>query len=373
MKITPPSQPPSNLYLSGHGDARRPWKVGELVRAIATKQHSSRELTLQIGKEQYTAYAKTPVPIGQPMLMRVLQAGRQPVLELVHDVNLGTRSGGAGTALTGLLSTLMRFSTGSGNGQIPHQAQEAVLRLLRLLPEPGNLAGTNELRQLITDSGSFLEAKLLQAVLSGSHQLFDGDWKALLLRLRHALHSLSPGETRRHKMLGGRASLAQKAVESFAEVDASASRSLLRQVDEALIKIELNQLSSRSSDDPNRQIWVVELPVKGLQGGEPEWLRIRIERDSSGSAVESEANWSLVLQMDVAPLGRLRINLSLRRGEVSVHISAEEIETARLLRGNLQQLEQSLAQRGLEVGAVTGSAGQATTSSNPSNELDLLA
>jgi hypothetical protein len=372
MKVTPPFKPSSQLYLSGLADGRRPWKVGELVTAIATRQHSARELTLQIGKAQYTAFAKTLIPIGQPMLMRVAQAGKQPVLELVHGRNLSGRSPGASTALPELLSSLMRLSESLTSDRIPLQIQMAALRLLRLLPEPMNLAGANALRQLIDDSGGFLEAKLLQALTGGAHSVFGEDWKALLLRFRHVLLNLSPREPKRTKTQGDRPSSLQRALESFAEVDAAPTRSLLKQVDEALISIELNQLASRGTDDPAKQVWIVELPVKGTQG-RPELLRMRIERDSNGTPDDGEAGWSVALQMEVAPLGHLRINLSLRAGRVSVHILADRTETAELLHHNLEQLEHRLAHRGLEVGTLRGSASHVAAPSSPPTSLSLLA
>ena len=369
MKITSPSQPYSNLYLDGGG--RRTFKAGELIQAVATKQHSPRQLTLQIGTGRYTAYAKAPVPIGQPLLLRVAQAGRQPVLELVHDATLNARSPRASTALPDLLSNLIRLTQSGADGQIPVQAQAAAVRLLSQLAEPSKLANADELRRLLINSGSFLEAKLLQAIAGARHHLFGDDWKALLLHLRHVLRGLSPQANRPGRM-GDRPAPLQQALESFADLDASPAKVLLQQAEDALIRIELNQLSSRGNDDSNKQVWIVELPVKTSRG-EPELIRMRIERDA-GDSKQREPGWSLVLQMEVAPLGHLMIKLSLRGGRVSVHILADKSETAELVRRNLERLEHGLKKRGLEVDAVTGNtAPLGTAVSNPSTSLSLLA
>jgi hypothetical protein len=151
------------------------------------------------------------------------------------------------------------------------------------------------------------------------------------------------------------AALAQLAV--GADDSAAVAQHLLKQVEGALARVELGQLASLPSDDPQAQRWWLELPVRAADGG-ADVIQMRIEREAAGpGGAEEESVWAVSLAFDLGALGPVRVRVTVRGGSVSTLFQAEREATAAQLRSQLGALESALSQRGLQVGSIGCRAG----------------
>lgn len=120
-----------------------------------------------------------------------------------------------------------------------------------------------------------------------------------------------------------------------------------KQLDGALARIQLNQLCSLAQEDPTRQIWQFELPMR--QGDQVDLFQFMVKRGRASSDDDEAVCWSLVLRMDLARLGPMRVQLRLHDNLISALVWSENATTTALVTDHLTDLQDAFERKGLEV------------------------
>lgn len=310
------------------------------------------------------------------------------------------------------LSTLTAVAGSPQAAETSPRIAQLVRNVLARLPDPSSVSTPQGLRQSLQNSGGFLEHKLAQTAGSATPartgtpppnptQATQGDFKAGLLRLAAQLQQAAQGAAAARpgaatgSMTGtARAmvppNLAAPAAPSTASlprpftpaaVDVLASLrpgmpprpqtpvnpralrldmlqllqrgALLQQVESALARVKLNQLSSLPHDRQQQPEWLVELPVRRNDEAIDVWS-LRIRRDAEQKRRKEEAaaqpNWTVMLAFDLPGLGPMqaRVNLS-GDNRLSTQFLSEQGDPLRKVTENLPRLRARLEQSGLQV------------------------
>ncbi|MEX0292903.1 flagellar hook-length control protein FliK [Pseudomonas putida] len=328
-------------------DSPRPLPVGSLLSALVQGDQSLRFVPLSGRQEQLN--------IAQQLLT---QQGRQ-------------------ASLPGLLNALQRIASDpSGNGELRASAE----RLLASLPEARQLGDGKAFAQALSNSGAFLEAKLL----GGQSTHVATDLKAHLIRLvaqasayapaspafvsttlAQALPTMARGalgmlERASPKQQPGGFPLPSRLLQAM-EHEGDLQQ-LLRLAAAAISRLQSHALSSLqqsgSLENGNLQTtWQTEIPVRHGLDFIP--LQVKLQREETAQQQADrereqqdplQALWRIDLAFDLAPLGPLQVQAQLSQGRLSGQLWAEREQTARLIDSQLGALRERLLARGLDVG-----------------------
>jgi len=242
-----------------------------------------------------------------------------------------------------------------------------------------------QVREWLSNSGTFREASLATAGQQGSAPGGSEDLKGRMIRMAMQLAQTE---------LGGRASSEQisshiRSAEALAgsqslhsgqlqfpmppqnntTASAGAAREsgnageTLRLLAGMINRITVNQLhsqalSTQSGGDTTaaNQTWVVEIPWV-TANGEAKTLQTRIEErlpgeeggDTEGEEGAMERDWRLTLALDLEKLGPVYFDLSLKGRRLTPRVWAEQRHTARLVEQTSDRLEVALSRLDLEV------------------------
>jgi hypothetical protein len=201
----------------------------------------------------------------------------------------------------------------------------ARLPLLDTLTTPAGL------KRAVSDSGIFLEARLAEALTEGKAPAVQNDIKANLLQLVAQLRSLTTPATSAHG--------AEPPVDPALPV-------VLRQADDALARIEQNQLATLSGSPQATTLLAMDLPVRDARYTGV--LELGIEEQESGTPTgDTVMPWSVWLHFDFEHLGKVRARVTLRGEEVAATLWAEHEPTAALFQQHLATLDGALRHAGL--------------------------
>ncbi len=143
---------------------------------------------------------------------------------------------------------------------------------------------------------------------------------------------------------------------------------LLQQVESSLARLQLNQLASQHTDGDQRQVWLLELPVRRDQTT-LDLLHLRIEQENdtgSGTARRQQGGgWTVQVALDLDGLGPVQARIGLRNGQVSTAFQTEREGTSELFRLHLDELRTQLEVAGLDVAAMSCQVGQTPPPSTP--------
>lgn len=129
----------------------------------------------------------------------------------------------------------------------------------------------------------------------------------------------------------------------------SAMDELLGQVEGALSRILVQQLHTAATDQQNRPVWVLEMPVRTEQG--IDLFDMRIQRDTENHADgDPKAPWTVMLAFDLEKLGAIRAQITLYgEDRISTVFWAEQQETSTYFNQHMDRLESRLKQVGLDI------------------------
>jgi len=157
---------------------------------------------------------------------------------------------------------------------------------------------------------------------------------------------------------------------------------LLRQVAASIARIQIHQLSNaqaqqgREAEPSLLNSWQLEIPI--LHNQQVESFQVRIEERENEEEKEQSNNkkskqWTITLAFDLAPLGPMCAVLTVIDDAVSATIWAEKQPTLKVLNEEITELRQSLENLGLEVGEVECRHGvpQSTTTQLKQNLVDV--
>jgi len=311
---------------------------------------------------------------GDQSLRFVPLSGRQDQLSIAQQLQAQQNRQ---ASLPGLLNALQQLTSDPGaDGALRASAE----RLLASLPEARQLGDAKALAQALSNSGAFLEAKLL----GGFTASVATDLKAHLLRLISQAPASLPGapglnlaslavtmpalarnalgmlERVSPKPQPGAFPLPSRLLEAMDSEDGL--QQLLRLAAAAVSRLQSHAMSSLQQtgtlENGNLQTtWQTELTIRHGQEFIP--LQVRLQREETPQQQDDrqhaapdplQALWRIELAFDLAPLGPLQVQAQLSQGRLSGQLWAEREQTARLIATELASLRERLLARGLDVG-----------------------
>lgn len=385
------SQVPIGTLLQGKvlSNQALPVNPGETAsfRALVSLLNSSQAgATLSIDSPR-------PLPVGS-LLSALVQgdqslrfvplSGRQDQLLISQQLaNQQARQ----ASLPGVLSALQQLASDPDTGS---QLRASAERLLASLPDARQLSDPKGVAQALSNSGGFLEAKLLAGLPAG----IGPDLKAQLIRLvaqalpnaanpmsnptvaANTLAQVMPGFARSALGMLDRVSprpqpgsfpLPSRLLQSL-EQEGDLEQ-LLRLAAAAVSRLQSHALSSLQqtgvSENGNLQTtWQAEIPIRHGQEFIP--LQAKLQREETPQQQADgqreqrdplESLWRIELAFDLPPLGPLQVQAQLSQGRLSGQMWAELAQTAQLIDSQLSSLRTRLLDRGLEVGDLQCHAG----------------
>jgi hypothetical protein len=348
------------------------WRVGTVLQAVSVVDASG-QLYLDIGNGRYAARlasSDSGVPRnGERLQLTVLR--ESPVLafeatrlESRADVSNPTvdalrRFAPRQDSAAPLAANLALLHANPSDVELPPAVLQAATRLWQAMPEADVLKSPQQLRQAVTDSGAFLEAKLAGTPTPSGNASLANDLKALLLRFSQALsdaggraNAAAPASTATPiPTLAGALQPLSGSAPSLAALPDSDQQlhELARQAEGAVSRLTTLQVAN-STPDPLTQALLVELPVR--HEDQVNMLRLRIERDATQKARSGEAApvvWSVEAALDLGTAGALHARITLQEQRLDVQLRASSPELVSALRFQSEQLASLLRESGLEV------------------------
>jgi hypothetical protein len=140
---------------------------------------------------------------------------------------------------------------------------------------------------------------------------------------------------------------------------------LLQQTEAGLARILTQQLHT-ASHDPQRPVWLLELPVR--QGDGVDVFDLRIQRDAEdkeADAKRAQHTWTVMLAFDLQGLGPVRAQVSLVQDQISTFWWADQADTVELFHQHLDHLQHRISAAGLKVNKLHCQQGIPDTEQTP--------
>ncbi|MEW8507030.1 MAG: flagellar hook-length control protein FliK [Candidatus Thiodiazotropha sp.] len=349
-------------------------------------ENTNGTIRLQIGVTRLIAQTTLSVPAGQPLTLQVEKTGKLPELRVLTLPSLEELKSAAlkqvlprQQPLPRLFSLLTQVATDTTrpNQSLPPEIRQAVQGLLQRIVPLDRPGFKTQLLQALQLSGIHTETRLVRQQVEAS------DFKVNLLRLIgliRPLISAAPGplnqalttlqqQTSNPSPLPS-AATPQPAIPQDANTTTRLLLELFKQLDGAIARIQTNQLSSLPTEDSSRQVWQFELPIRHENSFD--LFHFRIGRDTTNKGSLLETTWSLTLHMNLAPLGPMRVRLTLLGESVSTTIWSEKADTAVLVSRHLDRLRAGLESTGLQVDKLEAFQGMAGIENELPSDQSLL-
>ncbi len=323
---------------------------GQILQGTAKSENIGGRLSLQIGVTRLIAQTQLSVRPGQTLTLQVVKSDSLPVLRLMQAPTLESLKAAAlkqllprQQPLPEVFKALAQVIQAPAQNRIPPAVREQAAALMNQLPATTDPGFKTRLQRALVDSGLLTEPRLLRKLAQ------TGDLKLQLVRLFERISQLLP-ENRllqanldprliQHQLKGSSEALAENGIKLLI--------GLLKHLDGAIARIQTHQLASLPQDDPTRQVWQFELPVRN--GEELDLFSIRIGREDGAKKSDEETVWSLTLRMNLPPLGPMRVQLRLQGENLSTLIWSQRPQTNDLVQNHLKALRSAYEQQGLSV------------------------
>jgi len=367
MTIAPTIAPDSALQLIERFDRLQSWRIGQQMRVTALSHTEAGRATLLFGDRALTARTDQPIRRGEKLTVEVSELDPEPVLRVIArhaQTAPQTPPNMLNTALRSLMprqsslgSALAALAALSGQlNDLSPELRKQVETLLQRLPTSGDLRDPVQLRQLIRDSGLFLEAR----VVTGGEAfagMFSEDLKAQLIRLRASLDAASakakgepaasqekpPPGTTSPLQRAGMPPAAQPRV-TFASaltlLAGEGNEALWRLVDGAVSRLVLHQSLTVEQQLQGEPRWLLELPVRTESGIDT--IPMQIHGPPRDQEAGGANGWTVELSLDLPNLGPLQIHVGLIAERLSATLWSPNPETVALIESHLAQLREHL-------------------------------
>ncbi|MEM7691915.1 MAG: flagellar hook-length control protein FliK [Pseudomonadota bacterium] len=330
------------------------WQIGQVLNALVSNQLPSGDLVLRVGGQQITATTDIPIQQGTNLMLEVKQLQPVPTLRVLNPVANASPASVGGTLqlLPSSGASLSSPPLGSvvQNVQVLASAlttlspvlSESLGQLFRSAPRADRIATPQGLASAIQDSGLLFEAKVARAPGANSPAI-NSDLKASVFRaLAHANGALSKAEA-----------------VSLPPADIEALMEMRRELESGLGRISVNQLASQSAPEAQSgtRVWQFDIPVQLASQFHNLAVRIEQENGSEGRAHSEvdaeEERWKVELALALPALGAVDLRINLVGNSVELRLAAERSEVREAMSSRLQELDRSLASRGLHLKAAS--------------------
>jgi hypothetical protein len=420
-KIASPSQLVNQALKSPTADLFKLLQVGQQLSATVIKALPAQAiLQIKIGSTVLNAQTELKLPPGTPIKLEVvnLTPNKTPEFRLISL--LSDRSEIISQAFKQALprqTTLPEFlnqlqSTLSNkqlNSVIPKNIEQLAKQIIAETPVKGELIQPNVLRKQVLQSGIFLEKQFKQLLSNGilSNPNIQSDQKAKLLTLLSTLQTVtkqlslkkgaltlptpavpvSEGKAAsplsqlanqklatdlifRNALSNNLASSATKQ-ETLSPQLASELKELIGKTEGAISKIVLDQLASLPKEEGTKQSWQLDLPFHS-GAAQADSLKLTITQEDKNSSSESEASWSVVLEISPPGLGTIYSKIILQGNQIDSYFWSEDAAICDLIDNHLGELEKRFSAVGLEAGQLETRNGKPVEADSPKPENQLV-
>ncbi|MDE1461533.1 flagellar hook-length control protein FliK [Spartinivicinus poritis] len=259
------------------------------------------------------------------------------------------------------------------NQLLPNSVPKVFSDFVSQLPTVKQLTTPKELSQWLTNSGLFFEQKLTNQPATTYQSIKESqDLKGLLLQLIKSLSQTSqphtsPSPARQSPWAQLYTTIPQPLSHQFPWLAAATTQpntqlELVQLLKQAVYRLQSNQLMSLqptlatpTADAPVIQQWQLEIPLY-IQS---QWHSIQLElqkqnnQPHSSSTEEQETLWQFQLSFDLPPIGPLYARVKLRNNKANVSFWAEQQATYQAINQHIEELQQALTKRGIQVETLT--------------------
>ncbi len=352
------------LTVSSNHSQLRGLAIGQQLTGtvLTVAQHGT--VALQVNQSTFNARTTLPLIAGQTLTLVVEKIGPEIRLKILdqqlHSSGLiqaiRQQLPRQGSAIE-LLMNLQRIARQTGGTRLPGSITQLARNITQSLTEVGGSLSGETVRQALLNSGHFLEQRLLKLLSEFRGGALQRDFKAGLIRLRTALADII-GQTKAQPARNEATSSVPLRPRGPAQAqinpapvparDAASIKALIdlsQQVDSALARIQLHQLTSLLEHEGARSVWILELPVR--DGETVQLVRFRIEKEPSRDESQAAASFSILFSVRLQALGAVQARLTLWGDSISVVLHAERHRTVKLAQAHLDDLCVRLLQTGL--------------------------
>ncbi|GAB4288986.1 MAG: hypothetical protein Kow0096_01740 [Thiohalomonadaceae bacterium] len=234
--------------------------------------------------------------------------------------------------------------TAAAAAPVPEQIKTLAMEWLNRLADPQRLTTPDGLRQAISQSGLFLEARLAR----GDSTVLQQDFRAGLLRLLGAVQE---------QMAAPTSAAPRSGTPTVPTLNPALLLELSQHIEGALARVKVQQLQTLNAQAGPDPAWLLELPLR--HGAEQEVIRLRIQREGGNNHGSGAPGWSVRLHFDSTQHGGVDSVVTLLGGKVGVSFWAEQPATAARLQQRLEELRGQLQHAGLAVEYLRSVAGRA--------------
>ncbi len=407
MNNTIISRPETTTASSTGATVKPVWRLNQVLQARVVGQGTDGLLTLRIGTTEVSARSDRPLTQGTHLTLRVASLQPEPVLKVIATDNKTPQTAATDpaaaatrqllprqTPLPPFFALLKAVSIAGSGSDLPTPLKDIIQTLLE--QTPASKLTADGIKRAVSDSGLFLEAKLLRSSTSGGG-LPELDLKRLLLSLLQRLQerpgtdapqSQNPATqasrqypNRRPNTQGpttDTTSAARKPAPDPAGTRSSAPKELFpgrlsspqpqpreplpellttdtdvltnklrQQAEGALARLTLHQVHTAKNAGDGDLNWALEIPV--LHKGQIDVVPLTVERRAHHGNSEGGPSWLIKLALDTPQFGPLYATILWCREQVSSVFWAERDSTADLVRQHLGHLRNSLTGQGLDV------------------------
>lgn len=381
------------------------WLVGKLLNASVVERRPGNTLLLKVQDQLIEARSQQPVALkpgekltlkvmdnGNPAILKVVQQNPPSSFQLQQQLLRETLPRQAGLEKMNAVLKQVQVKAQGVVAALPAPVKKQLQKLIDTLPTPKSLNTGQGVKSALTDSGLFLEAKLLsqakpqppaaalaRAPIQQVPVLPGTDLKANLLQLArvikqaqpatqvattsasvspqvaHALVSEVAGVTKKYSTTGAAAvTTTQTAAHNrqsapvplvIKQVDVE---QLGKHVEAALARIETNQARAIVTDGQPLTGWSFEIPVKDQD--ELDLVKLDLEqRKNNDENEETQGNWTVNLRIEFESGGNLSARVSMFVSEMNVALWSHENNIDELIATNLNRLDERLHNKGLQL------------------------
>lgn len=211
------------------------------------------------------------------------------------------------------------------------------LEILRSIPAKTQLAEPGQLKQVIAESGLFMETKLAALLAGNPESSLQDDFKVRLSKLVHLFQQVLNNHEQN-----------QETSETLKES--------LQKAQSALAKLSLDQLASLPKEDALKQTWVLELPV--YHNRITDSVKLEIEQDKTRDPEQEQQTWAVSITITPPDLATIHCKISCYGGSVNTRFWSEAIDTVAKINAHLDYLKQQLEKKGITIGFMDAHQGK---------------
>ncbi len=374
-------------------------RPGQVLYATTLSPTQNGTVQLQIGRTLLTAESNIALPSGTKLTLSVSKGGEQPQLQIINS--LPTKQLLQQTMINALprqqpLQPLLQnlsalLATGS---PLPPPFKHLASSFISSILASSDPAFSQNIKAAVSRSGPFLEAHLINGSLPKQ------ELKATLLKMIQMLKPLleQSGQMQNGKLTTSSLSQTSQMAAVLPTISAPAAAlnrliyksdsplqqsgkhpqvaitankvaappnpflqqlvDLFKGLEGVLARVQLHQVATLQSDESNKTVWQLELPIR--HADQTDTFEMRIERQKQGSSCDEASHaWTLTIKFDLKPLGLMHANLTLRGGdELSTIFWAKQQQTLSLLHKNMPLLRSNLERVGLKVDRIEAYHGE---------------